>query len=129
MDQLKAAEDPVEPEPEPEQDIASKMLAQVLEVVPDVQPEHAAELISQHSTAHPDEVVQAVIHTLFETPSYPKVDRKGKRKATDQDEGEHKRPRLDEPDYAQLNRPFKGGVHYSDLSMVSCTLLFSRVLS
>lgn len=116
-------EDSFQPEPEPqlmeiEQDIPSKMLAQVLEVVPDVRPDHAVELLSQQPNASPDEVVQAVIHALFEAP-YPKVDRKGKRKAVDENEGQHKRARLDESDYAKLDRPYTGGVYYSDLSMVS----------
>lgn len=125
-------EDLFQPEPESqametEQDTPSKMLAQVLEVVPDVQPDHAVELLSQQPNASPDEVVQAVIHALFEAP-YPKVDRKGKRKAVDENAGQHKRARLDESDYAKLDRPYTGGVYYSDLSMVSLLLRFPHCL-
>ncbi|KAF8831462.1 hypothetical protein HHX47_DHR1000431 [Lentinula edodes] len=95
------------------------MLSQVLELVPDVQPEYAEELILQHSTTRQGEVLEAVIHALFENPAYPKIDKKGKRKSTEQhhDEGGHKKPRLDEPDYSRLDREYKGGVHYSDLSI------------
>ncbi|KAJ3937045.1 MAG: hypothetical protein NXY57DRAFT_982937 [Lentinula lateritia] len=95
------------------------MLSQVLELVPDVQPEYAEELILQHSTTRQGEVLEAVIHALFENSAYPKIDKKGKRKSTEQhhDEGGHKKPRFDEPDYSRLDREYKGGVHYSDLSI------------
>ncbi|KAJ4488145.1 hypothetical protein J3R30DRAFT_3433416 [Lentinula aciculospora] len=102
-----------------EQDTQSAMLAQVLELVPDVQPEYAEELIAQHSATRPGEVLEAVINALFQNPTYPKIGRKGKRKSTDErhDEGRNKRHRLDEPGYSHLDRVYKGGVHYPDLSI------------
>ncbi|KAJ3829988.1 hypothetical protein F5880DRAFT_1607038 [Lentinula raphanica] len=104
-----------------ENDTQSSMLAQVLELVPDVQPAYAEELIAQHSVTRPGEVLEAVINALFEDPSYPKLDKKGKRKATEQpyDEGHHKKQRLDDLtlDYSRTDREYKGSVHYTDLSI------------
>ncbi|KAF5391466.1 hypothetical protein D9757_002039 [Collybiopsis confluens] len=92
------------------------LLAQVMELVPDVQPDYATELIVQQSAARPGEVVEAVIHALFGAP-YPKVDKKGKRKSVSEDEGQRKRPRVESPDYSTVDREHRGGPHYEDLSV------------
>lgn len=124
INHLDAVQDRVEREnqvvePVSQQDPVSSLLAQVLEVVPDVQPNYVTELISQRSTASSVGILEAVLHVLFDVP-YPKIEKKGKRKSLDNDEeGQRKRPRLDVIDYAQLKREYKGGVHYSDLSIVS----------
>ncbi|KZT20220.1 hypothetical protein NEOLEDRAFT_1172659 [Neolentinus lepideus HHB14362 ss-1] len=67
-------------------DLIPACLAQVLEIVPDVEPAHAVLLIEQVSEikkkkgegAELRNVVEVVLHNLFESGDYPKVDRKGK---------------------------------------------------
>ncbi|KAJ3781897.1 hypothetical protein GGU11DRAFT_221731 [Lentinula aff. detonsa] len=105
--------------PQAEEDTQSSMLAQVLELVPDVQPEYAEELIARHLATRQGEVLEAVVHALFENPTYPKIDKKGKRKAAEppHDEDQHKRSRLDQPNYDQVDRVYGGGVDYPDLSI------------
>ncbi|KAK7466958.1 hypothetical protein VKT23_004022 [Stygiomarasmius scandens] len=103
--------------PSPELDPTSQYLAQILEVIPDVQPDHATSLISRHIPQYGDQVVQTVLHILFEDTSYPKVDRKGKRKVESADEPDQKKRRTNLPDYGSIDREFRGGVHYNDLAL------------
>ncbi|KAJ3717653.1 hypothetical protein DFJ43DRAFT_789592 [Lentinula guzmanii] len=105
--------------PQAEEDTQSSMLAQVLELVPDVQLDYAEELIARHLATRQGEVLEAVVHALFENPTYPKIDKKGKRKAAEppHDEDQHKRSRLDQPNYDQVDREYGGGVDYPDLSI------------
>ncbi|KAH8112643.1 hypothetical protein DFH11DRAFT_1511497 [Phellopilus nigrolimitatus] len=92
-------------------------LSQILEVVPDVQPEHVVALITQHLPAYGDQVVMTVLHLLFESP-YPKVQRnKGKRKQ-DADDAESRPPaKAPKKDYGTRNRPYEGGAHYIEMSI------------
>lgn len=66
-------------------------LAQVLAIIPDVDPEHAQKLIEEHSV-DPATCVEQVIDVLFANPSYPKVQAsssdkdKGKEKAEGEDD-------------------------------------------
>ena len=55
-------------------------VAQVLEIVPDVHPDHVHALIIQHLPTYFEEVVQPVLHILFEDPTYPKLIEKGNAK-------------------------------------------------
>ncbi|KAJ4466775.1 hypothetical protein C8R41DRAFT_871518, partial [Lentinula lateritia] len=87
--------------PQAEGKTLSAILAQVLELVPDVRPQFAKDLIRLHSTSGQNQVVEAVIHSLFETTSGRRVE---KRKSTGQgrlEGGEHKKPRLSEVDYSR----------------------------
>ena len=56
------------------------LVERVREVVPDVLPAHVFELLNQHDGAPDGNILDLVIHTLLEDPSYPK-DLKGKGKA------------------------------------------------
>ena len=57
------------------------VLSQVIEIVPDVLPEHALSLIKKCLPRSRDNVVEIVLHILFEDSNYPKaVQNKGKRK-------------------------------------------------
>jgi TRIAD3 protein (E3 ubiquitin-protein ligase RNF216) len=56
------------------------LVERVREVVPDVLPAHVFNLLNQHKAAISDNILDLVIHTLLEDPSYPK-DLKGKGKA------------------------------------------------
>ncbi|TFK49205.1 hypothetical protein OE88DRAFT_398971 [Heliocybe sulcata] len=85
---------PRSPSPIPEKvddvNLAQASLAQVLEIVPDVEPEHAIDLIervreikeNKGEEANVGNVVEAVLHNLFESANYPKLDRKGKGRNT-----------------------------------------------
>jgi E3 ubiquitin-protein ligase RNF216 len=95
-------------------------IAQVLEIIPDVQPDHILMLIQKYLPAFGDSVVQNVLHVLFEDPAYPKVDLKGKRKRDekkDNDQGEPNKATL--IDYANKHRKNEGGQDYVDLALVS----------
>ena len=96
-------------------------VAQILEIIPDVQVDHLLTLIMQHLPTSQDNVVQAVLFVLFEDPTYPKVDRKGKRKRVDnetpdEEKGNRSKPKID---YGNKDRQFKGGLQYSNLALVS----------
>ncbi|KAK7043632.1 hypothetical protein VNI00_008243 [Paramarasmius palmivorus] len=118
---------------EEEQDPATIYLAQVLEIVPDVQPEHAANLVEQHLRQQQQQnnnVVELILHTLFENPNYPKVDKKGKRKATlsnEQNKDTKKARVSDVIDYATANRAFNGGEHYTTLAIDQLMLDFPEI--
>lgn len=114
-------------EPEPEKDILSGYVARILEIIPDVQPDHLLALVAKFEPSLQGGVVEHVLHVLFEDPTYPKVDRKGKgkRKQTEQEakEGGNEAqgaspPKKTKIDYGDKQRPFRGGAHYSDLALV-----------
>lgn len=56
-------------------------IAQALEVVPDVEPDHLRALVVENLAAHKDQVSERVLQILFEDPAYPRANRKGKGKA------------------------------------------------
>ncbi|EMD32740.1 hypothetical protein CERSUDRAFT_99118 [Gelatoporia subvermispora B] len=101
------------------QDPLDAHVAAVLEIIPDVLPSHARELVEKHIASYPENIVEAVLHLLFENTDYPKESRgsKGKRKreATD-DEGEREAART-KLDYGSKNRKIEGGPHYVQLSV------------
>ncbi|KAH8835392.1 hypothetical protein DL96DRAFT_50072 [Flagelloscypha sp. PMI_526] len=103
-------------EAEPDWDV---LVAQVLEIVPDVEPAHALHLVNIHYGAHKNDVTQFVIHTLFEDPSYPKNDHKGKRKRVDVDnEGSSRgQPRL-KVDFGSTDRRPPLDRSYGELAMI-----------
>lgn len=120
---------PVEPplEPEPERDPLSGYVARILEIIPDVEPDHLLALVTKFAPSLQDGVVEHILHALFEDPAYPKVDKKGKgkRKQTDEDlRGEGTAVEGSTPtkkhkiDYGDKTRAFRGGVHYTDLALV-----------
>ncbi|KAF8064103.1 hypothetical protein FPV67DRAFT_1782451 [Lyophyllum atratum] len=117
------AETPIK-EPEPDLDPQSTAIARILEIVPDVEPDHLLSLVINQMLARPDQnvgdVVEHILHGLFEDPKYPKVDRKGKgkRKQTEEERqpggSPTKKPKID---YRDKDRPFQRGVHYADLAL------------
>ena len=76
----------VAPEPEPEPiDPLTFALAKVLEIVPDVQPDHITALIHSYvdgdgEPMSPNLLVEQILHQLLENPDYPKVEKKGKKR-------------------------------------------------
>lgn len=108
--------------PKPDLVIPQDQLRQVLEVVPDVQPEYAQELLTESKT------VEATLNALFENPAYPKVDRKGKRKAEDPMGKERGQPKP-KIDYSTTERPTLGGPYYYELALVCIPLSQSLIIS
>ncbi|KAJ7063387.1 hypothetical protein C8F01DRAFT_1132808 [Mycena amicta] len=96
------------------------------QVIPDVDPPHVDGLVREQFLLTPDNVLEPVLHTLFENPSYPKVDRKGKRKRIEEGDNTRTKPKP-KIDYATTDRPFKGGPHYSQLAIDQLMLDFPLI--
>jgi TRIAD3 protein (E3 ubiquitin-protein ligase RNF216) len=99
-------------------------VARVLEIVPDVKPDHLTQLVTRAVSTHRTGVLEHVLDVLFEDSNYPKIDAngKGKRKRADDEDkdtqaGGSKRPKVDFG-YGDLSRAFKGGPDYLDLALV-----------
>ncbi|KAG1741730.1 hypothetical protein EDD22DRAFT_1007074, partial [Suillus occidentalis] len=115
---------PSQPPPEPPaeaQPTTNACVARVLEIVPDAEPAHVLGL-TEHFTHNPanagQNVLELVLHTLFENPNYPKVDRKGKRKRTEDDEeGVARGQPVPKIDYGATNRDFAGGIDYFEQAL------------
>ncbi|KAJ7741519.1 hypothetical protein DFH07DRAFT_837532 [Mycena maculata] len=103
-------------------------VAQILEIIPDVDPEYAMSLVRQHHPQSQDQVVEPVLHALFEDPTYPKVDKKGKRKRVEDDgqdgHGKYKAAKLD---YGSKDREYKGSVHYPQMCIDQLMLDFPYI--
>lgn len=92
-------------------------LSQVLEIVPDVEPEHALTLLRQYIETYAGGTVERVVGELFEN-SYPKVvTGKGKRKRDDTDDPAVRR--TPEIDYRSADRPYPDTGAYIVLAEVS----------
>ncbi|KXN81173.1 hypothetical protein AN958_05888 [Leucoagaricus sp. SymC.cos] len=111
----------------PEQTI-SRYIAQILEIVPDVDPGHLSTLVSTHYPDHKNGTIERVLHILFEDPKYPRVQNgksvdKGKRKADGPSGARPKKKRKsvvvaeDEELWMSVEKPFVGGVNYHDLAL------------
>ena len=107
------------PEAHPPVDPIDEYFVRVLEIVPDVQPAYALELIGQFMHSQPDNVVQFVLHALFENPSYPKVDKKGKLKQDDPDDPHVRDSPKPKIDYTSQDRVHNCGPNYFECSLVS----------
>ncbi|KAJ6596999.1 hypothetical protein DFH09DRAFT_972809 [Mycena vulgaris] len=111
--------------PSPPPDPIPGYVAQVLEIIPDVDPEYALSLINQHYPQSRDQVVEPVLHALFEDPAYPKLDKKGKRKRVEEDvRGDARGKPKAKLDYGTKDREYKGGIHYADLCLNQLMLDF-----
>lgn len=110
---------------ETDPDPCSKYLSLVLEVIPDVLPEHALKLIQEHYPTDGDQVGERVFQCLFDDPSYPKVEsvaagkRKGKRKASEMEGNAQGCPSRTKIDFTAVNRPKPTGRNYKKLALVS----------
>ncbi|KAJ7591319.1 hypothetical protein C8J56DRAFT_935212 [Mycena floridula] len=117
------------PQKEPEPDPLSIHVAQVISIVPDVDPAHVLTLINKFLAEYKDGVVQPVLHVLFEDSTYPKLEKhgKGKRKRLDEDEDRGTEKRKKTVDYGIVDRPFEGGRHYIDLAVDQLMLDFPLI--
>jgi len=104
----------------PAEDPYDAYVAQVVEIVPDVLPEHARALVEQHFPSQREHVLEAVLHVLFENPAYPKADprRKLKRKWDDvrEDVTKNARPKVD---FLSQGRVPAGGANYKFEALVT----------
>ncbi|KAI0691586.1 hypothetical protein C8Q76DRAFT_634530 [Earliella scabrosa] len=90
-------------------------VAQVMEIIPDVLPAHVYSLMEEHHPKHKENVVEAVLHAIFENPDYPKIDAKGKRKREDDDQPQRAvKPKID---YGDKSRKAERGPHYPALAI------------
>ncbi|KAF6740982.1 hypothetical protein DFP72DRAFT_1026447, partial [Ephemerocybe angulata] len=98
--------------PEPE-DPRTAAVAAILEIIPDVEPEHLLNLIETNlPTYGPTQIIEYLIAHLFENPGYPKVTKgKGKEKAKAESskrkadlESEARAPKKPRIDYASIER-------------------------
>ncbi|KAG7447786.1 uncharacterized protein BT62DRAFT_930827 [Guyanagaster necrorhizus] len=105
---------------------AADALAQVLEIVPDVEPNYAQELIAGTLPTFGDKVVETVLHFLFEDAGYPKAEKRRRAASGSGADGSvSKKVRGGgEVDYASTERPFAGGPDYADLAIEQLTLDF-----
>lgn len=119
----------IQPEVDPQMtqalvaDPHSKHLALILEVIPDVSPTHAMELIEKLYPTHKDRVSERILQELFDDPCYPKVEKgtagKGKRKASELEDVFERPPSRVRIDFASLDRPKPTGKNYRTLTLVS----------
>lgn len=93
----------------------------ILEVIPDVDPDHVTALITENIQECGAGVVERVLHTLFDDPRYPKIEKRGIMKKVSDGSTEEGSP----PDkvncgfrYDDRNRLFTGGPNYIDLAIV-----------
>lgn len=112
-----------DPQTTQEPDPHSKHLALVLEIIPDVIPTHAVELIERHYHTYKDQVAERVLQELFDNPSYPKVEKavagKGKRKASEMEDLLERPPSRVKIDFASADRPKPTRGSYRTLALVS----------
>jgi E3 ubiquitin-protein ligase RNF216 len=100
-----------------EQQPPEVLVQRVREVVPDVLPEHVFNLLDQH--AHSDNILDLVIHTLLEGPSYPKnLKGKGKARAAKENPSEILGDVNTSKDYAILDANRSRGPVYRALCLV-----------
>lgn len=117
---------PVSPAPVPQEAKPLDIVAQVCEVIPDVSPAYVLDLAERLDTGHEDdaEIIGAVLHHLFEDPTYPKdVKGKGKEKAQPADDGSNAGVEQGQLDYGSKNRVNRGGPAYGGLALVSLSFL------
>jgi TRIAD3 protein (E3 ubiquitin-protein ligase RNF216) len=110
-------------------------MARLLQIVPDVEPGHATRLITAALTNHGQaEALGHVLHSLFEKPNYPKVNRSKSAKRTDRQShgnlanvGSSSKMNFDFG-YGNKSRPFRGGSDYAELALVriSCIIVVSH---
>ena len=126
-----------EPDPEPI-DAMTFTLVKVLEIVPDVRPDHVTTLVHSYldqdgELIPPALLVEQVLHQLFENPDYPRVEKKGKKRKNTEESamsgssqigGERPKKKV-KIDYRATQRNKEPSVAYSNLALVSAFLVAS----
>ena len=87
-------------------------VAQVLEIVPDVLPEHVCTLVERLEPTYKTQVVEHIIHNLFEDPNYPKIDPKGKgKRKREQEDDDGRGAKSVKVDYERTDREPPGPLY------------------
>lgn len=130
----------VDPDPDPEPiDTLTFALAKVLEIVPDVQPDHITALVHSYldgdgEPMSPNLLVEQILHRLLENPEYPKVEKKRKKRRSveepdvigDSGNGVERPRKKVKIDYRTTQRSKVPSVAYKNLALVSTSFsLFS----
>ncbi|KAJ7271887.1 hypothetical protein B0H12DRAFT_1091875 [Mycena haematopus] len=114
--------------PSPPPDPIPGYVERVLDVLPDALPEHVWDLVRQHYPQSGDQVAETVLHALFEDPTYPKVDKKGKRKRVEDDvQGDARGQPTAKLDYGSKDREYKGGLNYEQLAIEALMVDFPLI--
>jgi hypothetical protein len=108
------------PFPAPIDPVISGYVAQVLEIIPDIDPEYALYLVIQHYSESQAQVVEPVLDVLLGDPNYRKAKTKGKRKRIDDgiQRDARGRPKA-KSDYAGTDGKDEGGAHDAELSVTA----------
>ncbi|KAL5526297.1 hypothetical protein ACEPAF_8020 [Sanghuangporus sanghuang] len=101
-------------------------LSQVLEVIPDVQPDHARALLFQYYPSYRTDVVAAVLHCLFEQP-YPRIERNKCKRKREDDGSVDETGSAALKNYGSRDRPFEGGEHYAEIALNQLMTDFPRI--
>ena len=109
-----------------------RLVERVREVVPDVLPAHAFDLLATRDIGidNRDDLLNLVIHILLEDRSYPKdIKAKGKARATAEEAGETSGDTKTSVDYTHSNPDRRLGKVYRNLSLVRINFSFLLKLS
>ncbi|KAF8956276.1 hypothetical protein BDZ97DRAFT_1852621 [Flammula alnicola] len=119
---------------DPPADPTSHAMAQILEVIPDVEPEYLLGLVQTHLPTFAGQTAEHVLGLLFEDGGYPRVAKKRKavvvasdgEGAEAGDKGKGKEKDVDQArpnkkakvDYASVERVFEGGAAYHERALI-----------
>jgi E3 ubiquitin-protein ligase RNF216 len=106
-------------------DAVSDCIARVLEILSDVEPYHVTALVTDAIEIYGTGALERVLHTLFDDPRYPKVQKRGNRNLP-ADNGWNSLEDGSPPEqvyfgcsnYGDHDRPFVGGQNYVELTLV-----------
>ena len=125
------------------QDTISRHIAQILEIVPDVDPKHCASLVATHQHLN-ESTVEHILHILFEDPDYPRAkkancanNRKRRMDGSSDDRlnkrlkanGKKKAANEDDGLWMNMERSVVGGSDYHSLTLVGQPFPLTRCLS
>ncbi|KAF9054814.1 hypothetical protein BJ165DRAFT_1337360 [Panaeolus papilionaceus] len=122
------------PQPDPQPQAPAQppskddIIAQVLSIIPDVQPEHLSGLVDRNIAQFGERTSELVIGMLFEDAAYPKVERRGVKRGGDEEKGKEKEreEKRQKVDYKSLDRDVPGG-GYEGLALATLQLYFAHI--
>jgi hypothetical protein len=112
-------------------DTVSDCATRVLEIFPDVEPDHATALVTDAIEIYGTGTVERVLHTLCDDPRYPKVQKRGNKDLDDDSNSAEGNPQQQVNcglNYSDHNRPFVGGQNYTELTLVRLFISFRSYL-
>lgn len=102
------------------------ILASVLQIIPNVAPDHVTELISELSnnldpTRQGPQFLEHILHNIFENPDYPKVNKAKLKRKHEDEEAESSQNKKVKIDYESTDRQIPNSANYSKMAEVSDT--------